>query len=161
MKNIVLLCSLLVFTGFSVWGQTSTVTGNVTDGDGIPLVGASVIAKGTTVGTLTDEKGFYSIAVPNGVDTLVYRYTGFGISQVPIGGRSTISVTLNQDLVIEEVVITALGIEKEAKTLGYGVDNIEAEELTRARSTNLVNALQGKVTGVNIGNTDGNLGGSS
>ncbi|MEM6801899.1 MAG: SusC/RagA family TonB-linked outer membrane protein, partial [Bacteroidota bacterium] len=93
--------------------------------------------------------------------TLVYRYTGFGISQVPIGGRSTISVTLNQDLVIEEVVITALGIEKEAKTLGYGVDNIEAEELTRARSTNLVNALQGKVTGVNIGNTDGNLGGSS
>ncbi|MEO1218268.1 MAG: SusC/RagA family TonB-linked outer membrane protein [Bacteroidota bacterium] len=160
MKNIFLLISILIFSGFSVLAQQK-VSGNMTTPDGTPLVGGSVIVKGTTLGTLTDGEGYYSLNVPQGADTLIFRYTGYGTQEIAINGRSTVNASLEEYLVVEEVVITALGIEKEAKTLGYGVDKIESEELTRARSTNIVNSLQGKVTGVNIGNTDGNLGGSS
>lgn len=151
---------LLISFGFSVMAQES-VTGTVSNSDGQPLVGASVIVKGTTVGTLTDDNGKYSIIVPAGSNILLSRYTGYGLVEMEINGRKTVDFQLTEDLVLDEVIITALGIAKEAKTLGYGVDKIEGEDLTKARSTNIVNALQGKVTGVNIGNTDGNLGGSS
>lgn len=160
MKNIFLLFYLLIFALSAALGQ-GVVTGTVTNPEGLPLIGASVIVKGTTVGTLTDNQGNYSIEVPAGFSTLICRYTGYDMSDIDINGRSVVNITLTGDLTLEEVVVTALGIEKEARTLGYGVDKIESDELTRARATNVVNSLQGKVTGVNIGNTDGNLGGSS
>ena len=160
MKNILLLFSLLIIGGVSVMGQ-GKVTGSVTNSDGAPLIGASVIVKGTTVGTLTDSDGRFSIEVPAEFDILLCRYTGYDMQEQNISGRSTVDFVLSGTFTLDEVVVTALGIAKESKTLGYGVDMIENDELTKARSTNLVNSLQGKVTGVNIGNTDGNLGGSS
>ena len=159
MKNI-LFFSLLIFTAFSVTAQ-NRVTGTVTSSDGLPLIGASVVVKGTTTGAFSDNQGSYSIDIPSGFDTLIFRYVGYTDVEAAIDGRSVIDIILTSELVIDEVVITALGIKKEAKTLGYGIDRIEGDELTKARSTNIVNSLQGKVTGVNIGNTDGNLGGSS
>jgi len=143
------------------WAQEQTVSGAIVDADGLPLISANVLVKGTTVGAVTDLDGTYSVQVPDGGDVLIFSYTGYTTQEVTIDGRSVIDVTLQEGRILDEVVVTALGIEKEAKTLGYGVDQIDSEELTKARSTNLVNALQGKVTGVNIGNTDGNLGGSS
>ena len=133
----------------------------VSDASGEPLIGANVILKGTITGTTTDIDGNFSLNVPDGATTLVISYTGFQTQEVDITTVSEVEVTLSEGQLLDEVVVTALGIEKEAKTLGYGVDKIDAEELTKARSTNIVNALQGKVTGVNIGRTDGNLGGST
>lgn len=159
-KFYLLLVGLLAISQVG-WSQGQTVSGAIVDSDGLPLISANVLVKGTTVGAVTDLDGTYSVEVPAGGEVLIFSYTGYNTIEVNIDGRSVIDITLEEGRILDEVVVTALGIEKEAKTLGYGVDNIGSEELTKARSTNLVNALQGKVTGVNIGNTDGNLGGSS
>ena len=138
-----------------------TVSGSIVDDTGVALIGANVTIKGTSVGTITDIDGNFSLSVPDDNNMLVVSYTGFQTQQVDVTGQNSIVITMAQGQILDEVVVTALGIEKQAKTLGYGIDKIDAEELTKARSTNVVNSLQGKVTGVNIGNTDGNLGGSS
>ncbi|MDF1695625.1 MAG: TonB-dependent receptor plug domain-containing protein, partial [Saprospiraceae bacterium] len=160
MKKLFLLAFML-FTCVALTQAQRTVTGVVSDASGESLIGANVISKGSTLGTVTDVDGSFTLEVPDGATTLVISYTGFQTQEVDITGLSEVNVTLAEGQLLDEVVVTALGIEKEAKTLGYGVDEIDSEELVKSRSTNIVNALQGKVTGVNIGNTDGNLGGSS
>jgi len=151
----------MLFACVAMTHAQRTVTGVVKDASGETLIAANVIAKGSTLGTVTDLDGKFSLVVPDGATTLVISYTGYETQEVDITGTSNVEVVLSEGQLLDEVVVTALGIEKEAKTLGYGVDQIDSEELVKSRSTNIVNSLQGKVTGVNIGNTDGNLGGSS
>ncbi|MFT4736865.1 MAG: TonB-linked SusC/RagA family outer membrane protein [Paraglaciecola sp.] len=140
-----------------------TVSGQVTsadDGSGIP--GVNVILKGTTTGTTTDLDGNYRVSVPEEGGKLVFTFIGLSPTEVSIGARSVVDVQMTEDVEqLSEVVVTALGIEREARNIGYGMSIIESEELTRARESNIVNSLQGKVTGVQITNTGGNVGGSS
>ena len=126
------------------------ITGKVTDSKGEPLIGVSVKLKGTTIGTTTDINGSYSINT-DGQQVLVFTYIGFISQEVQIGARTAIDVVLQEDLAsLGEVVVTALGISREAKSLTYAVQNIKGDKLNEAKETNLINSLQGKVAGVTI-----------
>ena len=132
--------------------QDITITGTVTDAnDGSPLPGVTVIAQGTSVGTVTDFDGNYELSAPDDVTTLIFSYTGYATKRVPINGQSVLNVTLAFEASqLGEVVVTALGIEKNQRTLGYATSKVEADELTVNRSPKFMDALQGKVAGVNI-----------
>ncbi|MFT6338418.1 MAG: TonB-linked SusC/RagA family outer membrane protein [Halioglobus sp.] len=151
----------MMFFGIATMLAQRTVTGVISDSSGETLIGANVIAKGSAIGTITDIDGSFSLEVPEGAAMLVVSYTGYQTQEVDIANLSNVLITMLEGKILDEIVVTALGIEKQSRTLGYSVDQIDAEELNKARSANVVNALQGKVTGVTIGNTDGNLGGSS
>ncbi|MFK8005673.1 MAG: SusC/RagA family TonB-linked outer membrane protein [Saprospiraceae bacterium] len=156
------LVLLLLFCAMGTMLAQRTITGTVTDNAGEALIGASVIVKSSeNVGTTTDIDGSYSLEVPAGLTVLIYSYTGYSTKEMTLGASNVMNVSLEEGILVGEVVVTALGIERESKDLGYSVDNVSSEELVRARETNIVNALQGKVTGVQVSNTGGNLGGSS
>ncbi len=151
---------LVLFITFS-YGQEKTISGNVTDQNGLPLPGVSIVVVSTTTGTQTDFDGNYSILASEG-DVLRFSYIGQKTINRTIGSDSTINLQMEEDAqALEEVVVTALGIQKSTRDLGYGTDVVKGEELVKARATNITNALQGKVTGVQITNTGGNVGGSS
>ena len=143
--------------------QSKMVSGKVTDqtnSQGLP--GVAVIVKGTTVGTSTGADGTYSINVPAGSTTLVFKFIGYLPVEKTIGNASTINVGLELDSKqLSEVVVTALGIQREKKDLGYAVSTVKAEELTTARTTNVVNALSGKVAGVRVASANGMVGSSA
>jgi TonB-linked SusC/RagA family outer membrane protein len=142
------------------FAQEKTVSGTVSDDSG-PLPGVSILIKGTASGSETDFDGKYSIRTKVG-DVLVFQYLGYRKEERTVGESNTIDLTLSEDAsVLDEVVVTALGLKREAKSIGYGIDVVKGESLTQARESNIVNSLQGKVTGVQITNTGGNLGGSS
>ena len=127
------------------------VSGTVTDEANEPLPGVNVLVKNTTVGTVTDIDGNYQLTAPDDATTLVFSSVGYTVMEVEINGRSTINVSLSPDVTeLGEVVVTALGIKKEAKKLGYATATVEPEEITVNRTTNFMNALQGKIAGVNI-----------
>lgn len=159
MKRIALVF-LLVFCALSMTFAQKTVSGTITDDNGLPVVGATVLVKGSNAGTFTASDGKFSIEVPEGFNEIEVRYTGFASQILDVTGKSTVNVTM-ESIVLDEVVITALGIEKQARSLGYSVDEIDSDELLKARSSNVINSLQGKVTGVQINNSGGNLGASS
>ena len=165
MKKLFLLIVLFVFvSGLSLMAQTRVITGTVTsgvEGEG-PIPGVTVMVKGTTVGALTDVNGKYSITVPSDATTLVFSYIGMKSREVEIGGRSVIDGILESDLIgLNEVVVTALGIAKEKKALGYSVQDVKGEELTKAKETNVINSLQGRVSGAQITASSGAVGASS
>jgi TonB-linked SusC/RagA family outer membrane protein len=127
-----------------------TVTGTVSDQNGKPLPGVTIMIEGTTIGTVSDAEGKYGITVPEG-STLVFSFVGYRSETRTIGSQSVINATLQEDLTgLEEVVVTALGIKREAKSLGYATSAVESEEMTINRTPNFMNSLQGKVAGVNI-----------
>lgn len=129
-----------------------TITGRVVDSqDGTPLPGVNVLGKNSTIGTTTDVDGMYQITVADEITALVFSYVGYQNQEVEIGNRSVIDVNLIQEAEqLSEVVVTALGIRKESKKLGYATSTVNSDELTINRSSNFMNALQGKVAGVNI-----------
>lgn len=127
-----------------------TITGTVSDQNGNPLPGVTIVVEGYSSGTVTDLEGKYSLTVPEG-STLVFSFVGYRSETRTIGSQSVINVTLQEDMRgLEEVVVTALGIKREAKSLGYATSAVESEEMTINRTPNFMNALQGKVAGVNI-----------
>ena len=129
----------------------ATVSGRVIDDAGDPLIGVNVIVKGTAIGTATDLDGNYTLEVPDEASILVFSYTGHATQEIVVGDQSEINVTLSVDArQLSEVVVTALGIEKDQKTLGYAVSRIKPDELTENRSSKFMDVLQGKVAGVNI-----------
>ena len=137
------------------------ISGTVTDADGMPIPGVSVLEKGTTNGAATDFDGNYSLSVGSDA-TLVFSSLGFATKEVPVGQSTTINVTLEEDSeTLEEVVVTALGIKKETRKLGYAVASVDTEELNVNRSTNVMNSLQGKVAGVNVSGLSTGPGGTS
>ncbi len=140
-----------------VMAQQTQVSGRVTaEKDGSSVPGVSVAVRGTTQGTLTDENGAYSIRTTDANTTLVFSSIGFITKEVAVGNRSTVNVALAEDTkTLNEVVVTALGISREKKALGYSAQQVDSEELMQNRQTNLVTALQGKVAGVTINSTGG------
>lgn len=143
--------------GFAAVAQTNKVTGVVRDANGDPLIGATVKVKGTNRGTATDIDGKYSIAAAPG-STLVISYVGSQPMEVTVTG-STMDVAMQDNNTnLSEVVVTALGIKKERKSLGYAVDDLKAEELMRNKNTNAINSLAGKIAGVNITQSSGAAG---
>lgn len=142
--------------------QMQNITGTVMSAEGEPLIGVNVLVKGTSIGTASDFDGSFSLDVPNDATTLVFSYTGFSTLEVEIDGRTTFNVTLDEDVSqLGEVVITALGIEKSTKGLGFSTVKVDPDDVTVNRSANFMQSLQGKVSGVNISGMATGAGGSS
>lgn len=162
MRNYLFLLVLLLFAGVQVALGQTTITGVVTNADdGMPIPGAAVQVKGTTTGVTTDVNGRYSLTVPADARILQFSFVGMTTREITIGNQSTINVVLETEAMdIEGVVVTALGISREKKALGYAVEEVKADELNQTRSGNLVQSLSGKVAGVNITSASGNMGGS-
>jgi TonB-linked SusC/RagA family outer membrane protein len=152
---------LLGFLLFSIGSIAQRISGTVTAAkDKTPIPGVSVTVKGTTQGTSTDASGNYSLNATGG--TLVYSFVGYASKEVQIGNQSVINIQLVEDSQsLEEVVVTALGIKKDAKKLGYATSTVNSEALTENRQPNFMNALQGKVAGVNVQSLGTGPGGSS
>lgn len=164
--NKISMLLVLLFLTVQVFGQDRTITGTVTDTQGEPLMGASVVAKTPPgvrqIGTIVDIEGNFRIEVPETVSTLVISYVGYETKEVDISGRTTIEVSLEMSAtVLEDVVVTALGIKKEKKALGYAFSDVDGEELTTNRDVNFINSISNKVAGVNISQTAGGAGTSS
>ncbi|HYF68205.1 MAG TPA: SusC/RagA family TonB-linked outer membrane protein [Ohtaekwangia sp.] len=127
------------------------VTGKVTDESGVPFPGANIVVKGTTTGTTTDVDGNYTIDVPDANSILVFSFVGYASQEVPVGGRTVIDVSMTPDIQsLQEVIVTALGVKKESKKLGYAVTSVKTDELVSHRTTNVMESLEGKVAGLNI-----------
>lgn len=151
------LLFLLVCSSITAQNTNFSVSGTVTSSeDNMPLPGVSIVLKGTTSGITTDFDGKYSINVPNGSGSLVFSYIGFKTREVSVNSQSIINISLETDAqALDEVVVTALGIKREDKSLGYSVENVAAEELTRVAQENVLNSLSGKVAGVTLNSTGG------
>ncbi|WP_411031343.1 SusC/RagA family TonB-linked outer membrane protein [Spongiimicrobium sp. 3-5] len=142
--------------------QEVTITGVVTDEAGVPLIGATVIAKGTSVGTVTDFDGLYSLKVPSTTSHLVFSYIGYEQKEVALNQQTTINVQLKEDLNrLDEVVVTALGIERDRKSLSYAVSEVKGDQLANKAEVDVLKALSGKVAGVNISGSGGAAGSST
>ena len=140
------------WTGVSGKSADQTITGRVTDAKtNEPIPGVNILIKGTNLGSVTDIEGNYSIAAPDDATVLIFSSIGYITQEVTIHGQSNINVALLSDVTeLGEVIITALGIKKESKKVGYATTNVDAKEVIENRSPNFMNALQGKVAGVNI-----------
>ena len=139
----------------------SKVTGTVTDSNGEPLIGVSILVKGTQFGAQTNIDGEYSINANQG-DVLMFSYIGYRPQEITFTGQSKIDVTLVEDTkTLDEVVVTALGIKKEAKSLSYNVQNVGTDAITRIADANFVNNLNGKIAGVTINSSSAGVGGGS
>ena len=138
--------------------QATKISGVVTDGTE-PIIGASVRVKGTNKGTITDLDGRFSLDVAAGTE-LIVTYVGY--KEVTVKAAANMKVVLQEEnTALSEVVVTALGIKRERKALGYGVSEVKGEELTKAKETNVINSLSGKVAGLVVQNTAGGASGST
>jgi TonB-linked SusC/RagA family outer membrane protein len=164
MKKLLLvsLCLLATLCVTQVFAQSRTITGTVTaKEDGLPLPGVTVKIKGTDQGVSTDANGKFSISAQTGA-TLTFSYIAYLSQDVVVGTGSVLDVTLSENnQQLSEVVVTALGISRESRSLGYSVANVKGSELTKARETNVVQALAGKIAGVNVTQASGTVGGGS
>ncbi len=157
MKKLLLLAFLVMCFTWTAMAQ-NRIGGVVKDTQGSPLPGASVKIKGSSTGTATNANGQFSLEAP-ATATLVFSYTGFITQEVAVGGKTNFTVMLADDSrALGEVVVTALGIKKERKALGYSVTEVKGDELTQARENNVANSLVGKVAGLDIGSTAGGVG---
>lgn len=148
-KQFLLLLVLMTFGTATLWAQ-NVVTGKVTDDQGEGLPGVNILVTGSQQGTVTDLDGNYSIEVPEG-GSLTYSFIGYLDQRLEIGDRSVVDVSMEADIQqLTEVVVTALGVERETRALGMSVTEVDGENFTRARENNLANALAGRVAGVNV-----------
>ncbi len=141
-----------------------TVAGTVTDSRGLPVIGASVIIKGTTIGVSTDVNGGFELRIPSGTQApvLLVNYLGYEPQEVAVNGRSEIAVTMQESAVaVENVVVTALGIKRQEKALSYNVQQVKAEDITTVKDANFMNSLNGKVAGVQINASAAGVGGAA
>jgi TonB-linked SusC/RagA family outer membrane protein len=156
MRKSFFLLILLVITPICILGQKS-ISGVVVDENQEALIGVSVVVKGTTAGTITDLDGKYNLSnVPNNA-TLVFSYVGMLAQEQKITPSTTVlNITMRTDaLVIDEVVVTAMGIQQEKKRMNFAVQSVNSETLTENKSPNFVNALQGKIAGLSVTNSSG------
>jgi len=137
--------------------QGITVSGKVTSGtDKSTIPGVSILIKGTAKGTVTNADGGFSIEVPGNKTVLVFSFVGFKSLEVPVSGQKTLDVVLSENiLAVDEVVVTALGITRKEKSLGFAVAKVSGEDMSRVVQENAINALTGKVAGVQINSTGG------
>jgi TonB-linked SusC/RagA family outer membrane protein len=158
MQKILFLVITFLLTGVSVFAQKATIEGTVKTSSGESLPSATILVKGSATGTLTDVDGHFTIkAEPK--DVLVASYIGFETAEFPIGNQKTVSIVLFESKQeIKEVVVTALGIEKQKSTIGFSVQDVKGTELVKAREPNAINSLAGKIAGLTIGSSSEILG---
>ncbi len=164
LRNVFMVLMALLWCINITQAQDRIVTGKVTEfSDGSALPGVNVLLQGTNTGVVSDIDGNYSIAIPaDGKGILIYSFIGYLTQEVSINNRTIIDVVLKPDVKqLSEVVVTAIGIEQNKRTLGYAVQNVDASEIVKARETNIVNSLAGKVAGVQINSSGGQAGSSS
>jgi len=154
---------LLCLTAGLLHAQTRTITGIVKSAeDSLPLPGSTILVKGTQIGTFTNLDGLYNVAVPLTSDTLIFSFVGLQSQIVAIDNRKTINITLSSGYYeVKEVVVTALGISRDNKAIGYSATSINNEEISRSRDRSVLNSLQGKVAGVDISSASGAPGSST
>lgn len=146
----------------SVFSQQNSVSGTVTNKSGEPLPGVTVMVKGTTQGTITNAAGDYSLSDIPGDATLQFSFVGMTTIEKAVSGQSVINVVMEENIeALEEVVITALNINRTKQSLGYSLTAINANEINRTKETNIVNSLKGRVAGLQISQTAGGVGSSS
>ena len=158
MKARLLLFAAVLFSG-AAWSQ-GKVTGKVTDrasGDGLP--GVAVVVSGEGVGVFTDADGSFSITADAASDELIFSFLGYGTERVACGGNSVVNVSLAAGVDLDEVVVTALGVSREKKALGYAVQELGNDAFTEAKTDNVVKSMTGKIAGVQV--TSGTAIGSS
>lgn len=160
MKKALLLLALFVIVLQQAYSQR-VITGTVVDPEGLPLPSLAVAVKGTTTVTTTNSEGQYTLNVPADAQTLVFRFVGMKTQEIAITGNLINCTMQYDDLDIKEVVVTALGITKERKALGYNVQEVESAELSRRANSDVVNSLAGKATGVMIRSTSSAAGAST
>lgn len=159
--NLASLKNSDLITGYTIEAAKAEVRGKVIDEAGEPLIGVSVRVKGTQTGASTDVQGNYSLDAPANA-VLVFTYIGYVTQEVNVNGRSNVSVTLREDRqALSEVVVTALGVTKAKRGLGYAVQEVRGDEFTEARSNNVANSLSGKIAGVDATQANSGVGGSS
>ena len=143
-------------------GKERKVTGQVVDDLGEPLIGVNVLVKGTTTGVITDLDGNFTLNTTEENPVIQFSYIGYKQEEVPLKGQTVINITMvNDTQVIDEVVVTALGIKRATKALSYNVQEIKSDALTTVKDANLINSLSGKVAGVTINTSSSGVGGAS
>ena len=154
---------ITLFMGTVSFAQPRTITGTVTSSDNnLPLPGVNVLVQGTATGALTDLEGKYTIEIPDGDATLQFSFIGFNTESIEVGSSNVVDVVMTQGLsAIDEVVITSLGISREKKRITYSAQNVETDNLARARELNVMNSLQGKVAGLDLIRTSSGVGSAS
>lgn len=158
-KRLISLCGrsvafllILVFMMGSSYAQNRTVQGTVTTSAGKAIEGATVREKGSKGGTQTNGNGEFTVRVSGANPILVISYIGLATQEVSVGDQTTLSVQLLEDnKQMSEVVVTAMGVRKEAKRLGYSVQEVKGADLTKARDANPINSLAGKIAGLSVG----------
>ncbi|WP_321371587.1 SusC/RagA family TonB-linked outer membrane protein [uncultured Draconibacterium sp.] len=164
MKKLAIFLSILLFMGNLVSNaQTKTLTGTVTSAeDNMPIPGVSVSVKGTTLGTITNIDGEYELRVPEDAQALIFSFVGMKTAEVEIGSGTVFDVSLDPELVgIDEVVVTAVGISREKRGLGYNTQSVDSEVLSSKPNADVVNSLAGRTSGVQITSSAGDAGAST
>ncbi|NJC27446.1 SusC/RagA family TonB-linked outer membrane protein [Neolewinella antarctica] len=161
MKRFSLIIAVVCFAFSAAFAQT--VTGTVYDESGESLIGASILVRGTTSGTVTDIDGKFSLAIPANAEALLISYTGYTTQRVPlVAGQTTYEITMAENAQqLGEVVVTALGIERSEKAIGYAVQQVEADKITRSGANSAVDALVGKASGIQVTRSSGSVGAGS
>ncbi|POY36954.1 hypothetical protein C3K47_07775 [Solitalea longa] len=161
-KNLLLVTWLVLFSLVSV-AQNRTITGTVTDkSDGQSVPGVTIQVKGTNLGSQTNQEGKYSLSIPSDAKTLTFQYIGYITREVALGASNVVNIALEQDSKqLGEVVVTALGISREKKALGYAVTDLKGDELKRSGEVNIIEALSAKSAGVQVTSSAGTPGASS
>ncbi|MEX0981151.1 MAG: SusC/RagA family TonB-linked outer membrane protein [Bacteroidales bacterium] len=162
-RNVFLTFFLFAFVGFNLHAQGFEVKGKVTSADdGSALPGVSVVVQGTTTGTVTDFNGNYSITVNDGTDKLMFSFVGMVTQEVTVNDRTVIDVVLEPAATeLDEVIVTAVGISRQQKALGYSVVDVSADEAIQNSEPDLLKSLQGKIPGVDIRSSSGSPGTAS
>lgn len=147
MSFIVLLCG-------SIQAQSKTISGTVIGDDGLPIPGASVMIKGTTRGTVTDIDGKYSLSGVDEGQVIVFKFIGLLDKEITVAGESQINTTLESDTkMVDEVVVTAMGMKRSEKALGYSATSVNGDDISKRRSSDIMSSLAGKIAGVQISAT--------
>ena len=159
--KLIAVTLLLLLAGVSSWAQ-GRITGKVIDVNGQPLGFVTVVVKGTTTATNTAENGTFTFNNVQNDASLIVSSIGYRTQEIALNGRAYVEIVLEEDAIkIDELVVTALGISREKKALGYAVQDVKGDELQKVRTTNVVSALSGRVAGVQIQAASGQMGGGA
>ena len=163
MKRIIPFIALLLLFAGAATAQDRTITGTITGADdGQTLPGVTVLVKGTRTGTASDVNGKYKLIVSGKSAVLVFSFVGYSKLEVPVGDKLVVDAVLTPEAKrLDEFVVTALGVKREKREIGYSSEKINTDELTRANSGNVLGALSGRSAGVQISQGDGVEGGST
>lgn len=166
LSELKLFLGLVILVGAFIsnplYSQERTITGKVIDENQESIPGASILIKGTTKGAATDMNGDFSLSLLESENILEVSFIGYNKTEFNVGNQSRITISLlPEETALSEVVVTALGVKRDERALGYTVQQVDTRGMDQAKETNLVNSLTGKIAGVQITNSSGNIGGSS